>query len=76
MNNYNTIFNEILKKYGNSEKWSGKMLAITIVICIFLFLTTALILNTIEKKYIVNDELVEILEDLNKRVEKLEKHNI
>ena len=52
------------------------MLAITIVICIFLFLTTALILNTIEKKYIVNDELVEILEDLNKRVEKLEKHNI
>lgn len=23
MNNYNTIFNEILKKYGNSEKWSG-----------------------------------------------------
>ena len=38
------------------------MLAITIVICIFLFLTTALILSTIEKKYIVNDELVEILE--------------
>ena len=52
------------------------MLAITIVICIFLFLTTALILNTIEKKYIVNDELVEILEDLNGRIEKLEKHNI
>ena len=24
MNNYNTIFNEILKKYGNSEKWSGR----------------------------------------------------
>ena len=54
------------------------MLAITIVICIFLFLTTALILNTIEKKYIVNDELVEILENLNGRIEKLEKekHNI
>ena len=49
------------------------MLAITIVICIFLFLTTALILNTIEKKYIVNDELVEILENLNGRIEKLEK---
>ena len=52
------------------------MLAITIVICIFLFLTTALILNTIEKKYIVNDEVIIILEDLNKRIEKLEKHNI
>ena len=39
-------------------------------------LTNALILNTIEKKYIVNDELVEILEDLNGRIEKLEKHNI
>ena len=25
MNNYNTIFNEILKKYGNSEKWSGSI---------------------------------------------------
>ena len=49
------------------------MLAITIVICIFLFLTTALILNTIEKKYIVNDELVEILENLNGRIEKLKK---
>ena len=52
------------------------MLGITIVICIFLFLTTALILSTIEKKYIVNDELVEILENLNGRIEKLEKHNI
>ena len=52
------------------------MLAITIVICIFLFLTTALILSTIEKRYIVNDEVVIILEDLNKRIEKLEKHNI
>ncbi len=52
------------------------MLAITIVICIFLFLTTALILNTIEKKYIVNDEVIIILEDLNNRIEKLEKHNI
>ena len=49
------------------------MLAITIIICIFLFLTTALILSTIEKKYIVNDELVEILENLNERIEKLEK---
>ena len=49
------------------------MLAITIVICIFLFLTTALILSTIEKKYIVNDELVEILENLNERIIILEK---
>ncbi len=52
------------------------MLAITIVICVFLFLTTALILGQIEKKYIVNDEVIIILEDLNKRIEKLEKHNI
>ena len=36
------------------------MLAITIVICIFLFLTIALILNSIEKKYIINDELIQI----------------
>ncbi len=49
------------------------MLAITIVICIFLFMTTALILSTIEKKYIVNDELVAILEDLNERIIILEK---
>ena len=49
------------------------MLAITIIICIFLFLTTALILSTIEKKYIVNDELVEILENLNERIIILEK---
>ena len=49
------------------------MLGITIVICIFLFLTTALILSTIEKKYIVNDELVEILENLNERIIILEK---
>ena len=49
------------------------MLAITIIICIFLFLTTALILSTIEKKYIVNDELLEILENLNERIIILEK---
>ena len=49
------------------------MLAITIVICVFLFLTTALILGQIEKKYIVNDEVIEILEDLNKRIVILEK---
>ena len=49
------------------------MLAITIVICIFLFLTTALILSTIEKRYIVNDELVEILENLNERIVIMEK---
>ena len=49
------------------------MLGITIVICIFLFLTTALILSTIEKKYIVNNELVEILENLNERIIILEK---
>ena len=49
------------------------MLAITIVICIFLFLTTALILSTIEKKYIVNDELVGILENLNDRIIILER---
>ena len=49
------------------------MLAITIVICVFLFLTTALILGQIEKKYIVNDELVEILENLNDRITILEK---
>ena len=52
------------------------MLAITIVICIFLFFTTALILSTIEKKYIVSDELLEVMENLNERIEKLEKHNI
>jgi hypothetical protein len=49
------------------------MLGITIVICIFLFLTTALILNTIEKKYIINNELLEILENLNERLIILEK---
>ena len=49
------------------------MLAITIVICIFLFLTIALILNSIEKKYIINDELIQILENLNTRTERLEK---
>lgn len=49
------------------------MLAIIIVICIFLFLVTALILNTIEKKYIINDELIEILENFESRIMKLEK---
>jgi hypothetical protein len=45
----------------------------TIVICIFLFLTTALIVNCIEKKYTANDEVIIILEHLTKRIEKLEK---
>ena len=49
------------------------MLGITIVICIFLFLTTALIINTIEKRSILNDDLLEIIEDLNERIIKLEK---
>lgn len=49
------------------------MLGITIVICIFLFLTTALILSTIEKKYIVNNELLDILENFNERITILEK---
>ena len=49
------------------------MLGVTIVICIFLFLTTALILNTIVKKSIVNDDLLEIIENLSERIIKLER---
>lgn len=49
------------------------MLGITIVICIFLFLTTALILNTIEKRHRMNNELLEIIENLNERIIKLER---
>ena len=44
MNNYNTIFNEILKKYGNSEKWSGSI-----------FEKMKLISNTIGKFQVIYD---------------------
>ena len=49
------------------------MLAITIVICIFLFLTTALILSTVEKRSEINSELMDILENLNDRLKRVEK---
>ncbi|MDR2879073.1 MAG: hypothetical protein LBV03_04080 [Fusobacteriales bacterium] len=49
------------------------MLAITIVICIFLFFTTGLILGSIEKKWSFSDELIEILENFESRITKLEK---
>ena len=39
------------------------MLGITIVICVFLFMTTALILSTIENKSKINNELLDILEN-------------
>lgn len=61
------------------------MLAITIVICIFLFLMAALILGHIEKKHGDNELTYEILGqindellDLSRRVDDLEKekHNI
>lgn len=48
------------------------MLEITIVICLFIFFTIALILKSIENKYIIADGLIEILENLNMRTEKLE----
>ena len=49
------------------------MLGITIVICIFLFMTTALILSTIENKNRMNNDLLEILENLDERLKLLEK---
>lgn len=49
------------------------MLGMTIVICVFLFLITALILNTIDKKQEINSDLLDILENLNERVKILEK---
>ncbi|MBP9479530.1 MAG: hypothetical protein KBF12_13040 [Sebaldella sp.] len=49
------------------------MLGITIVICVFLFMTTALILSTIENKSKINNELLDILENLNERLKILEK---
>lgn len=49
------------------------MLGMTIVICIFLFLITALILNTIDKKQEINSDLLDILENLNERLKILEK---
>ena len=52
------------------------MLGMTIVICIFLFLTTALILSTVEKKYSANNDLLEILENLNERIKKLENQKV
>ena len=49
------------------------MLAIVIVICIFLYLVIARILGAIEKKYIINNEVMETLENLNERIIILEK---
>ena len=48
------------------------MLGMTIVICVFLFMTTALILSTIEKRNEMNNELLEMLENLNERLKILE----
>ena len=47
------------------------MLGMTIVICIFLFMTTALILSTVEKRNEINSDLLEILENLNERLKDL-----
>ncbi len=49
------------------------MLGITIIICVFLFMTTALIMSTIENKAKMNNELLDILENLNDRIKILEK---
>ena len=49
------------------------MLKIIIVICVFLFMTTALILSTIENKSRMNNELLDILENLNERLKLQEK---
>ena len=49
------------------------MLGMTIVICIFLFMTTALILSTVEKRSEINSDLLEILENLNERLKRVEK---
>ena len=49
------------------------MLGIVIVICIFLYLVIARILGAIEKKYIINDKILETMENLNERIIKLEK---
>ena len=51
------------------------MLGMTIVICIFLFMTTALILSTIEKRSEMSNEILEILENLNERLKILERKN-
>ncbi len=49
------------------------MLGMTIVICVFLFMTTALILSTVEKRSEINSELMDILENLNDRLKRVEK---
>ena len=49
------------------------MLGMTIVICVFLFMTTALILSTVEKRSGINSELMDILENLNDRLKRVEK---
>ena len=52
------------------------MLAITIVICIFLFLMTALILGHIEKKQENREDVYEILSELDKRIHDLRKNKV
>ena len=51
------------------------MLGMTIVICVFLFMTTALILSTIEKRSEMSNEILEILENLNESLKILERKN-
>ena len=48
------------------------MLGMTIVICVFLFMTTALILSSVDKRTKTNNELLEILDNLNRRTKDLE----
>lgn len=50
------------------------MLAITIVICIFLFLMAALILGHIEKKVEHKEDIYEILGELDRHIQELRKN--
>ena len=52
------------------------MLAITIVICIFLFLMAALILGHIEKRQADKEDIYEILSELDKRIHDLIKNKV